>query len=49
MGDETLKKIAQELVENLRQNISVDWLVRDNVMICQNETDFITSCVRPPP
>ncbi|MDA8417138.1 MAG: type I restriction endonuclease subunit R [Betaproteobacteria bacterium] len=31
MGDEVLKKIAHELAENLRQNISVDWAVRDNV------------------
>jgi len=31
MGDEILKKIAHELAESLRQNISVDWAVRDNV------------------
>lgn len=31
LGDETLKKIAHELAENLRQNASVDWLVRDSV------------------
>lgn len=31
MGDEILKKIAHELVESLRQNISVDWSVRDSV------------------
>ena len=31
MGDEILKKIAHELAESLRQNISVDWSVRDNV------------------
>ncbi|MDD5410340.1 MAG: type I restriction endonuclease subunit R [Methylobacter sp.] len=31
LGDETLKKIAHELAENLRQNASVDWAVRDNV------------------
>ncbi len=31
MGDETLKKIAHELAESLRRNISVDWAVRDNV------------------
>jgi type I restriction enzyme R subunit len=31
LGDETLKKIAHELTENLRKNISVDWSVRDNV------------------
>ena len=31
MGDETLKKIAHELAESLRRNISVDWSVRDNV------------------
>ena len=29
--DETLKKIAHELAESLRQNVSVDWAVRDNV------------------
>lgn len=31
LGDEILKKIAHELTENLRKNITVDWLVRDNV------------------
>lgn len=31
LGDETLKKIAHELAENLRKNASVDWAVRDSV------------------
>ena len=31
LGDETLKKIAHELTESLRQNVSVDWAVRDSV------------------
>ncbi|MFI4955199.1 MAG: type I restriction endonuclease subunit R, partial [Gammaproteobacteria bacterium] len=31
LGDETLKKIALELTENLRKSVSVDWSVRDNV------------------
>jgi type I restriction enzyme R subunit len=31
LGDETLKKIAQELTESLRKNVTVDWSVRDNV------------------
>ncbi len=31
MGDETLKKLAAELTEKLRQNTTVDWQVRDNV------------------
>lgn len=31
LGDETLRKIAHELAENLRQNVSVDWAVRDSV------------------
>ncbi len=31
MGDEILKRIAHELAESLRRNISVDWSVRDNV------------------
>lgn len=31
LGDETLKKIAHELAESLRNNVSVDWAVRDNV------------------
>jgi len=31
MGDEILKKIAQELAKSLRQNASVDWSVRDSV------------------
>jgi type I restriction enzyme, R subunit len=31
LGDETLKKIAHELAENLRKNVSVDWAVRESV------------------
>ncbi|CAJ0698247.1 hypothetical protein R77591_04950 [Ralstonia mannitolilytica] len=31
LGDETLKKIAHELTENLRQNVSVDWEKRESV------------------
>ncbi|MFJ9534976.1 type I restriction endonuclease subunit R [Herbaspirillum sp. NPDC101396] len=31
LGDETLKLIAHELTENLRQNISVDWSQRESV------------------
>ncbi|MFN4236111.1 MAG: type I restriction endonuclease subunit R [Vogesella sp.] len=31
LGDETLKKIAHELTENLRANISVDWSQRESV------------------
>lgn len=35
LGDETLRKIAHELAESLRQNGSVDWAVRDNVRLGQ--------------
>ncbi len=31
MGDETLKKIAQELVATVRRNVTIDWTVRENV------------------
>ena len=31
LADETLKKIAHELTENLRQNLSVDWSARESV------------------
>jgi type I restriction enzyme R subunit len=31
LTDETLKKIAHELTENLRKNISVDWSARESV------------------
>jgi type I restriction enzyme R subunit len=31
LSDETLKKIAHELTENLRQNLSVDWAERESV------------------
>lgn len=31
LGDETLKKIAHELVEKLRKSTTVDWQVRDSV------------------
>jgi type I restriction enzyme R subunit len=31
LSDETLKKIAHELTENLRRNITVDWSARESV------------------
>ncbi|MFC5520870.1 type I restriction endonuclease subunit R [Polaromonas jejuensis] len=31
LSDETLKKIAHELTDNLRQNLSVDWSARESV------------------
>ena len=31
LSDETLKKIAHELTENLRQNMTVDWSARESV------------------
>jgi len=31
LGDDTLKKIAQELTESLRKNITVDWSKRDSI------------------
>jgi len=31
LGDETLRKIAQELVEKVRANVTIDWTVRENV------------------
>jgi len=31
LGDETLKKIAQELVNMLRKNTTVDWTLKENV------------------
>ena len=31
LSDEILKKIAHELAESLRQNVSVDWAIRDSV------------------
>ena len=31
LTDETLKKIAHELTENLRQNLTVDWSERESV------------------
>lgn len=31
LGDETLKKIAQELVVMLRRNTTIDWTLKDNV------------------
>ena len=31
LTDETLKKIAHELTESLRKNLSVDWSARENV------------------
>ena len=31
MGDETLRTIAQELVETVRRNATIDWTVRESV------------------
>ena len=31
LTDETLKKIAHELTESLRQNMSIDWSKRESV------------------
>jgi len=31
LGDETLRAIAQELVETVRKNVTIDWTVRQNV------------------
>jgi type I restriction enzyme R subunit len=31
LGDETLRTIARELVRTVRQNVSIDWTVRESV------------------
>jgi len=31
LGDDTLKTIARELVAMVRQNVTIDWTIRDNV------------------
>lgn len=31
LGDETLKKIARELVDTVKRNVTIDWAVRENV------------------
>jgi type I restriction enzyme, R subunit len=31
LGDDTLRTIAQELVKTVRENVSIDWTVRENV------------------
>ena len=31
LGDETLRSIAQELVETVRRNVTIDWTLRENV------------------
>ena len=31
LGDETLRKIARELVEAVRRNVTIDWTLRENV------------------
>jgi len=31
LGDETLRDIARELVETVRNNVTIDWTVRENV------------------
>ena len=31
LGDETLRTIAQELVQTVRSNVTIDWTLRENV------------------
>ena len=31
LGDETLRVIARELVETVRNNVTIDWTLRENV------------------
>jgi type I restriction enzyme R subunit len=31
LGDETLRTIARELVQTVRNNVSIDWTVRESV------------------
>ena len=31
LGDQTLRTIAQELVRAVRNNVTIDWTVRENV------------------
>ena len=31
LGDDTLRMIAQELVETVRNNVTIDWTLRENV------------------
>ena len=31
LGDETLRGIARELVETVRNNVTIDWTLRENV------------------
>ncbi|OLB14687.1 MAG: DEAD/DEAH box helicase [Gammaproteobacteria bacterium 13_2_20CM_66_19] len=31
LGDETLRRIARELVATVRRNVTIDWTIRDNV------------------
>jgi type I restriction enzyme R subunit len=31
LGEPTLQKIARELAENVRKNVTIDWIVRENV------------------
>ena len=31
LGDETLRTIAQELVQTVRNNVTIDWTLRENV------------------
>jgi restriction endonuclease HindI-like protein len=31
LGDETLREIARELVQTVRNNVTIDWTIRENV------------------
>jgi hypothetical protein len=33
LGDETLRAIARELVEAVRNNATIDWILRENVRV----------------
>lgn len=33
MGDETLRKITQELTDTIRRNVTIDWTVRESARI----------------
>jgi len=43
LTDETLKKIAHELTENLRQNLTVDWSERESVPFATRMLDVAPS------
>jgi type I restriction enzyme R subunit len=50
LGDDTLKKIAKELVATVRKNATVDWSRKEQVraLLCSSIERLLVRCRYPP-